>query len=224
MTRWILVLSLLLATTPSFATSLTPIDDFEDGTVMNWGYAVPSQLTNQATGGPAGANDNWLRLETIGDPGGGGGAGDRPVVTNGTQWSGDYVATNVLGISADFANFGSEDLHIRFAIEGAGGERFVTTNAVLLPADGTWYSLVFELEAADFTQVTGGSSTFADVLLDVERIRFLSRELDPGWNGDEIVTVLGIDNILNLPEPGTLVLVGLGLVGIARLGRRPRAA
>jgi hypothetical protein len=215
MTRWFLAVCALLAAAPSFATSLTPVNDFEDGTLMNWAYAYPPSLTNVASGGPGGANDNWLRLETDGvsNPGG------RPVITNSTQWSGDYVATNVLAIAADFANFGSEDLHIRFAIQGAGGERYVTTAAILLPADGLWHNLEFELEATDFTQVTGGSASFADVLLDVERIRFLSRELDADWNGDEIATVLGVDNIVNLPEPGTLVLLGLGLAALAR----PRA-
>ena len=219
MKRWILALGLCVAAGPAYGTTLTPVDDFEDGTLMNWAYADPSRLTNAATGGPAGADDNWLRLETDGvsNPGG------RPVITNEDQWSGDYVAHDVLAVSADFANFGAEDLHIRFALQGAGGERYVTTAAIVLPADGVWRNLEFALEAADFTQVTGGTASFADVLLDVERIRFLSRELDAGWNGDEIATVLGVDNILNLPEPGTLILLGAGLALLGRArAHRPR--
>jgi len=221
MTRWILALSvLLLAASPAWGTTLTPPDDFEDGTVMDWGYAAALQLTNAATGGPAGAGDHWLRLETdgISNPGG------RAVVTNGSQWSGDYIAHDVLTVAADFANFGGEDLHIRFAIQGAGGERYVSTASFLLSADGVWQNLAFSLEAADFTQVTGGSATFADVLADVERIRFLSRELDAGWNGDEVATILGIDNITSMPEPGTLLLLGAGLAALAHGRRRPRSA
>ncbi|MDH3687087.1 MAG: PEP-CTERM sorting domain-containing protein [Myxococcales bacterium] len=216
MTRWILGFCCLLAASPVLATSLTPVNDFEDGTLFNWAYAAPSQLTNVATGGPAGAGDHWLRLETDGasQPGG------RPVITNASQWSGDYVAANVQAVAADLANFGAEDLHIRFAIQGAGGERFVTTDAIVLSADANWHHLTFALDEADFTQVTGGSATFGDVLLDVERIRFLVRELSPGWNGDEIATVIGFDNIANLPEPGTLLLVGVGLAWLGRTRRR----
>jgi len=216
MTRWILGLCCLLVSAPALATSLTPVNDFEDGSLFNWTYAAPSQLTNVASGGPTGAGDHWLRLETDGvsHPGG------RPVTTNGSQWSGDYVATNVYAVAADLANFGAEDLHIRFAIQGAGGERFVTTDAIVLSADANWYHLTFALDEADFTQVTGGSASFADVLFDVERIRFLVRELDPGWNGDETASVIGFDNIANLPEPGTLLLVGAGLAWLGRPRRR----
>jgi len=221
MTRWVLVLfAVTLGAAPTFATTLALPDDFEDGTLMSWAYAATSQLTNVATGGPGGVGDHWLRLETDGvsSPGG------RPVITNGSQWAGNYVETNVETVEADFANFGSEDLHIRFALEGVDGEQFVTTAAILLPADGVWRHLAFELTAADFTQVIGAPTSFADILVDVERIRFLIRELDPGWNGDELATVLGIDNIVNLPEPGTFLLLGAGLAMLARLRSNPRSA
>ena len=37
-------------------------DDFEDGTTMSWANGVPGALVNINTGGPGGANDNFLQL------------------------------------------------------------------------------------------------------------------------------------------------------------------
>jgi hypothetical protein len=41
------------------------VDDFEDGTLVNWhmGPNNPVPESNVASGGPAGANDNYMRLD-----------------------------------------------------------------------------------------------------------------------------------------------------------------
>ena len=59
------------------------IDDFEDGTLMNWGGGA--NPVNIPTGGPAGANDNYLQI-TADRPSG---TASRLAVFNDFQWSGD---------------------------------------------------------------------------------------------------------------------------------------
>jgi len=69
------------------------MDDFEDGTVEDWEGSA-GDFTNQPTGGPAGANDNFLQV--IGN--GGFGSGSRVATFNQTQWGGDYAAAGVTAI------------------------------------------------------------------------------------------------------------------------------
>src|SRR4051812_18954801 len=59
------------------------VDDFEDGTLVNWhmGPNNPVPESNVASGGPAGANDNFMKLVSTGT----GGAGGKMVVFNDAQ-------------------------------------------------------------------------------------------------------------------------------------------
>lgn len=60
----LLLLGLFFTYTFSFAqVTAGQVDDFEDGTVQGWmeGAISPNPPTNIATGGPAGAGDNFLQ-------------------------------------------------------------------------------------------------------------------------------------------------------------------
>lgn len=184
---------LLLAWTLSGAVTLGQVDDFEDGTVMGWteGAVSPNPPTNQFSGGPAGAGDNYLRNISSG----GGGAGSRLVMFNQARWAGDYPAAGVTGIEFQMANFGATTLHLRIAIQGASFTTwYASTTAVALPADGVWYSASFGLTTSDLTNV-GGLASLADVLVSVDTLRILSASAGPNWQGDAIAAILGIDNI-----------------------------
>ena len=55
--------------------------------------------------------------------------------------------------------------------------------AVVLPADGLWRHVSFELTTADLTLV-GGVTSLGDVLANVQSMRILSSAAGPSWFGD----------------------------------------
>src|SRR5215212_9214500 len=78
---------------PAHAVSLGQTDTFENGTTQGWVTALlgspnPLPPANVPTGGPAGANDNFLLLTSRG----GGGPGSRLTGINTSQWAGNYAA------------------------------------------------------------------------------------------------------------------------------------
>ncbi len=159
---------------------------------MGWseGGLSPNPPINLPDGGPSGAGDNYLQNVSSG----GFGAGSRMVMFNNIQWTGDYLTMGVTRIKADMANFGASSLSMRIAIERNLGERYGSTNAVALPADGQWHRVTFDLTSSDLSLISGIAS-LNDVLANVTQLRILSRALGPGWRGDAIVATLGVDNI-----------------------------
>jgi len=190
---WTLVLSCVLAVAGS-AAAVEPgqLDDFEDGTVMSWveGALSPNPPVNIPTGGPTGAGDAYLENSSDG----GFGAGSRMVMFNNSQWTGNY---NALGfapkIRAHMANFGTELLLMRIAIEGANGARYASSSWTVIPTDGVWYEVEFEISDSTMTLVEGTGS-LASTLDNVVELRILS-SASPSWRGDDIPAVLGVDNI-----------------------------
>src|SRR5688500_15602164 len=79
----------------SSAWAVTPgqVDTFEGGSLLGWqngGVTNPNPATNTSTGGPAGANDNYMLVRANG-----GGAGGKLVVFNTDQWAGDYIDADI---------------------------------------------------------------------------------------------------------------------------------
>ena len=171
-----------------------PFDDFEDGTVSGWmeGPASPNPPTNVPDGGPDGAGDNYLENRSSG---GGFVPGSALVMFNQAQWTGDYLATGVTRIEAQMANLGQTNLFMRIAIEGQPFEQYGSTVPELLPADGQWRSVVFELSDPFLTRISG-SGPLSDVLSGVTTLRILAASNGPAWNGDRVVATLGVDDIL----------------------------
>lgn len=184
--------------------SPTEVDNFEDGTTENWRIGIPgTEPSNEPDGGPTGAGDNYLQMESTST----GGPGSRMAVFNEMQWLGDY---NALGgeveITLSLANLGSAPLAIRLGVErvvsaaagegptpGGGRTRYVSTTPFMLPADGVWRETSFILGASDMTLV-GGSGALSDVLAGVEQFRLLSAA-SASWMGDAVAATLGVDNV-----------------------------
>ena len=190
------VATALLAPSAAQAVVLDQVDDFEEASsVMNWveGGSSPNPPENVATGGPAGDGDNYLQNESSGA----GRAGSRMIMFNRGQWQGNYLAADADEITAQMANLttGSDpsDLHMRIALEGAGS-RYASTDPILLTPNGQWTDVSFSLAANAMTNLVG-SAPVADVLADVFTLRILSRENGPGWEGDRVEAILGVDNI-----------------------------
>lgn len=176
------------------AISAGQVDTFQDGTTMGWQEGgSPNEPTNVATGGPAGANDAFVRNFSSGSFG----AGGRMVMFNTAQWAGNYTASGISRITADMANFGSTTLHMRVAVRrgsGPGVPAYASTSAIVLPADGIWRSVTFDLISSTMTKV-GGVDTLATVLANALELRILSAASGPTDIGAVIQGTLGVDNI-----------------------------
>jgi len=194
----LLLLSLMLTSTVAMTQVVAnQVDDFEDGTTQTWekGAGAPpeEQPMNIATGGPAGADDNYLEFSSNGMAGL---PSSKMVVfsTGGSQWTSDFTTAGIVAIKMD-VNVSINDLNLRVAFQGSG-TRMSTTNAVTVPAGSGWTSITIPIAPSDFT-VVQGSLTPAGVLANVQVMRILSSEV-PAWGGNDvndIVATLGLDNI-----------------------------
>jgi hypothetical protein len=201
---------------------LDQVDDFEDGTTQAWavGVVAPNPPINVPDGGPAGVGDNYLQNVSSG----GVGPNSRQVMFNLLQWTGDYLGSGVTVIEADMANFGASALSMRIAIQDSLVGRFGSTVSVALPPDGVWRAVSFGVKPTDLTLISG-TSTVEDVLSDVIQLRILSVSSGPAWEGEIIVSTLGVDNITAtteaLPLPALSVwahwVLAAGLLLIAAL-------
>lgn len=191
------------------AISLGQIDDFEDGTVMNWaGGASPTNVL----GGPGGANDHYLQITA--NPSG----AQRLATFNVMQWSGDYASAGVKVIEADMKNDGPDPLLMRIVMFArSDGSRFVSTVGKPMPPDGVWRHVVFPIGPSYLTRVIGGA-TFSEMYSDCERLMFRHNTDPPVPGGTTVVATLGIDNITALDaatvEPESFTLPrGIALSG-----------
>jgi len=219
--------ALSLHAAPASAVAVGQADDFQDGTTQNWvvgllGAPHPAPPVNVPNGGPAGAGDAYLRLTSLG----GGGAGSKLAVINVAQWTGDYSAAGVARISADVRNFGQTTVALRLYLEnprmGPPTDEAITPAVILAPGSD-WTSVSFSLAPGDLQVLRGSVAT---LLSDVTALRFFHGGADD-FPGESLTALIGIDNVRALgagrvPEPGSLALVSLGLLGAAALRRRLR--
>jgi len=210
-----LVLLLTWPMQSAFGASVGQIDTFEDGTTNNWlvgllGAPHPAPPVNVPTGGPGGVDDNYLLLTAVG----GSGPGNRLTVINPVQWTGDFIAAGIGGISMDVNNLGDSDLSLRLhlsdPIAGPPANAAISTNAVFVPAGSGWMSVYFSLLPADLTAVAGDVN---NALTNVTELR-LFHSPAPGYPGPSVTASLGVDNITALPEPGGFVLLGSALTAL----------
>ena len=203
-------LSLAAAASSAHAVIVGTTDTFQDLTVQGWEGANP---INIATGGPAGVGDAFLNITSIG----GTGPSSRLAADNpDARWNGDYLAAGVTWIEADFLNMGTVPLEMRLVLFHGINERYTSTAAGAVPADGLWHHLVFGVGSASLTQVNG-TWTYQEVLSAVDNVMFRHQTGLPEPGGTAIASSLGIDNIHLAPSPGAAVLLAFACVR-----RRPR--
>ncbi len=171
------------------------IDDFEDGTVQGWmeGAPSPNEPVNVASGGPQGADDNYLRNVSAG----GAGAGGKMVMFNQAQWAQDLNAVETIRMW--LVNEGNTAMQIRIAIVGDNGgccadTWYASTTGFALPADGVWRQADFNVNANEMMLVNQGQLVFSQVYNDVKEMRILSANA-PDFRGDAIAATLGVDDI-----------------------------
>ena len=112
---------------------------------------------------------------------------------NVSQWSGDYLASNIGQIEFDARNLGNTSLRLRIAFEGGIGTRWASTSGVTLAAQGPWTPIVLPISEAAMTRV-GGVQTFDVAFASVGELRILSAQA-PAFNGELVDATLGVDNI-----------------------------
>jgi hypothetical protein len=215
-----LAASVLAASMGAGRVLATPIpaqlNDFETGTTQGWtnggGASDPSNVT---TGGPGGANDNFLRITARG----GSGAGSRLTSFNrAAQWSGNYVSAGITSVEMDLKNLGTTPLVMRIGLQETSGTRFSSTTPFNLPADGLWHHAAFPINATSLTRT--GSTPVATALTRINELRII-HSASADFMGDPIASSVGVDNIRAVPEPaaaGLLALAGCGVM--ARRRRR----
>lgn len=204
--------------------------DFEDGTTGGWLVPGPHPLppTNIAAGGPGGAGDNYLRITALG----GTDAGSRLSAQNFSLLAGDFAG--VAGISMDVNNFGPDPLTLRFLFVNFSGTPGMsppsdiawTLAPVIVPAGSGWTHVFFDFASANVFVPLG---TFAGALGGVDELRLFHNPVPafggPMMGAPPVVAVLGIDNLATgVPEPTTLLLVGAGVIALAKARRRRRSS
>ncbi|MCB0835494.1 MAG: multicopper oxidase domain-containing protein [Bacteroidetes bacterium] len=166
-------------------------DDFTDGSTQDWvsGGANPNPPVNISSGGPGGASDAYLQIESNG-AGGGGGAGGKLVTFNTGHWTGDYITEGVTRINMDVNNMSGPDLNMRLRIDGPGGT-FYSLDSVHIPAGSGWINVDFDMAEGDLT----GGSNYDSTMSAVANI-WLWHSSDLTFPGPPSINTLGIDNML----------------------------
>ncbi len=190
----VLALACSFASLPQEVHAITPTElDAFPTDVEGWSQGAPGGVTHQPTGGPVGANDPYMRVQSTG---GGQSLGKLVVYNQTPTWTGDYLTAGVTAISMDVNNLGATPLVLRLALgtssaPNVGGDWIVTTVGKSLPAASGWTSVEFPLGANDFT-----GDPFLNVIDDVVTLRIF-HAVSPNTSGvgEAIAATLGVDNI-----------------------------
>jgi hypothetical protein len=176
-----------------FAIEPNQWDNFQDGTTQGWGSGAPNPNPPVVVmnGGPSGSGDAYLLVTSHG----GTGAGSMLITFNTIQWSGDYITAGVTTISMHMNNLTNEELNMRVALQGPGGN-FWSVNPVNLPAQSGWQVVQFSLLQSDLT----GGSNYNLTLSNVTQLRILHNPVGSHM-GATIDADLGIDNITAAADP-----------------------
>lgn len=192
-----------LFTTSLRAVVLFQLEDFESPTAWTAGSPHPSPPAIQPDSGPDGTGDSSLRIAAA--PGSG--PGSRLAAYNRTDWVGDYLGAGISALTMDLRNQSLLDSSVRVAVNGPGG--WFVTDAEELGRFSTWTSVRFEITAASL--LSDGGTDAGATLAAVSELRILHSP-DVSHRGGQGQRTLLVDNLRAVPEPGSALLLGLGLV------------
>lgn len=170
---------------------LNRVDDFQDGTTMEWvGGTDP---INVANGGPAGSGDRYLSVTGSGSASSGG----VPATYNGMRWLGNWNAVGVKVIRLDVKNFGSPTISLRAVLHDLLGTRWTTTNSYPVAGGAGWLTYYIPVRESAWTRVLGTAS-FTAMTNGVGRLMYRHDSGSPSQGGTPLATTMGLDNITPL--------------------------
>jgi hypothetical protein len=218
----VLLLGLLLSVPSASAITLGQLNNFQDGTTQGWETGPSAPPLQNVTGGPGGIGDRFLRLTADGA-----GAGGRLVAFNFTEWTGNYIAAGVTGISISLNNLSNVSLSIRIAFHAdiaQGGPGYLSQAMVLAPNSG-WQNFTISIAPGNVTAVNSPTA-YSTFFTNVAWTRIIHSVGTSSLNGDFVTGQLGVDNIAAVPEPTTAALAAAGLLafGAAAVRRKRRAS
>ena len=180
------------------------VDDFENGTLMGWAHGVPGYLVNVSSGGPAGLDDNYMRLISDGV-----GQGGRLTTFNLQQWLGNYIGAGVTAIEIDLINQGSVNLSMRLAFKSQNQPAApgYLSPAMILPVGSGWQHFSIALTPGNLIAIGGPAAFNSFFSTGPGDFRIIQEVGASDLNGDFIVGQVGIDNIRAVPEPTAMALV-----------------
>lgn len=155
------------------------------------------------------------------------------MLSNQSEWLGNYTAAGVTAITLWADNAAGAPLGLRIGFDGPGGWFYSGPQTITNATGGSdWTRLSFNLAPADFTYAagSGGTANFASTMAGVTRFEIF------GGNGvtyaaggdllrpDTSANTVRIDNIAAIPEPSVFALGLGGLAFAAAVRRRPSPA
>ena len=217
---------ILVIAIPAHATiSRGQVDDFQAGD-NEWG---PSQTTSGSPvssvvsdAGPNGTGDDALFVENGLVRHGSADISVEPSATD--QWNGNWSSELITHIRMDVRNPTDSPLTLRLGMAGSagpgaffGGDTYLSANPIIVPADNTYHSVLFDVTPSAWSDFGGSDSAAA--LLDVTHLRVIANP-NPTFRGANGADMY-LDNITAIPEPASASLVAGCLVALGF--RRNRA-
>lgn len=151
----------------------------------------------------------------------------KPIIYNiDSQWTGNLIQKNADHVTLDIKNDSPYyNLYMRVAVGDVlnpmGGTWFVSKESILINTDSVWTNISLsmleeDLEKAGSADVNGsaGPLTYQEVLSDVYAIRIISQTANKNATAENFYGDVFIDNIQMIPEPNTISMIGLSLIGL----------
>jgi len=222
----LLVVGIVTATPARATISHGQVDDFQpdpNGNSNNFGWGPGFKAVVEEDAGPNGSGDDALLVTDGLVRHGSLDIGTDPSSTD--QWNGDWTAEGVTGVRMDVRNTNDFDLVLKLGLAGEdgpnaffAGDTYLSANAIVVPADNTWHTVLFDVTLAGWTNYSG--SDIEKALRKVTHLRVihnLGTGSPPEFKGGG--GEMYLDNITAVPEPGALVLLTLGSLSSLFVGR-----
>lgn len=224
LSAWV-ALGTLAAASAQAAT--VPFTESFDASVSGWENQGNAPLGFVASGGSDGGGYASGSFTITASPFGGGpvilraSAADVP---SGGAFIGNWLSDGVGAVTAMVRHDAPEDLIFFLRIASAAnfpGAIFAGTTSV---AANVWTQISFQISVTSPLCIVEGG-TCAGALGNVGNVQFgTSAPASLAGNGVNYRIDLDQVSLVPVPEPGTALLFGLGLAGLARAGRRERSA